>query len=196
MSPSSWASHPPPSQSHPSRLSQSLGFGFPVLYMNSHWLSILHTVIYMFQCYSLISSHPLLPPLCPKCLYLQSSKGKATNNTQQDPHKANSWSFKRNLQARREWQDILIVMRGKNLRTTKITLSSKDIIQIWRRNQKLHRQTKAKRIKHFQTSSSTNAKGTSLDRKHRKGLEKQTPNNKVNRIILINNYPKWCFEVS
>ena len=34
--------------------------------LNSHWLSILHMVIYMFQCYSLKSSHPLLPLLCPK----------------------------------------------------------------------------------------------------------------------------------
>ena len=41
---------------------------------NSHWLSILHTVIRMFQCYSLNSSHPLLPSLCPQlcslCLHL------------------------------------------------------------------------------------------------------------------------------
>ena len=39
----------------------------------------------------------------------------------------------------------------------------------------------------------TNVKGTSLDRKHkRKGLQKQTQNNKVNcnRIIHINNYLK------
>ena len=36
--------------------------------------------------------------------------------------------------------------------------------------QKLYRQTKAKRIQHHQNISSTNAKGSSLDRKHRKGL--------------------------
>ena len=36
---------------------------------NSPWLSILHMVVYMFPCYSLMSSHPLLPLLCPKvCL--------------------------------------------------------------------------------------------------------------------------------
>ena len=28
---------------------------------NSHWLSILHMVMYMFQCYSLNSSHPVYP---------------------------------------------------------------------------------------------------------------------------------------
>ena len=33
---------------------------------NSHWLHILHMVMCVFQCYSLKSSHPLLPPLCPK----------------------------------------------------------------------------------------------------------------------------------
>ena len=27
---------------------------------NSHWLSILHMILYMIQCYSLISSHPYL----------------------------------------------------------------------------------------------------------------------------------------
>ena len=33
---------------------------------NSHWLSILHMVICMFQCYSFKSPHPLLSLLCPK----------------------------------------------------------------------------------------------------------------------------------
>ena len=41
-------------------------------------------------------------------------------------------------------------------------------------------------------SSSTNAKGAFLDRKHRKGLQKNPPKNKVNGngILLINNYLK------
>jgi len=54
--------------------------------------------------------------------------------------------------------------------TTQITIPSKDLIQIFRRNQKLYRQAKAQRIQHHQTRSSTNAKGSSLDRKQRKGL--------------------------
>ena len=43
-----------------------------------------------------------------------------------------------------------------------------------------------------QTSSSTNAKGSSSDRKHRKGLLTRPQNNKVNGngIIIINNYIK------
>ena len=42
------------------------------------------------------------------------------------------------------------------------------------------------------TSSSTNAKGSSLDKKHRKGLQTRTQNNKLNGngIILNNNYLK------
>ena len=40
---------------------------------NSHWLSILHMLMYMFWCHSLNSSYPLLPPLWPQVcsLYLQ-----------------------------------------------------------------------------------------------------------------------------
>ena len=71
------------------------------------------------------------------------------------------------LQAKREWQDIL-KSDEREKPTTKITLSSKDLFQIRRRNQKLYRQAKAERIQHHQTSSSTNAKGSSLDRKHSK----------------------------
>ena len=57
---------------------------------------------------------------------------------------------------------------------------------------KHYRQAKAEIIQHHQTSSSTNAKGSSLDRKHRKGLLTLTQNNKVNGngIILIDNYLK------
>ena len=43
------------------------------------------------------------------------------------------------LQARRVWQDILIVMKEKKV-TTKIILSNKDHIQVQRRNKKLYRQ--------------------------------------------------------
>ena len=101
------------------------------------------------------------------------------------------------LQARWEWQDILEVMKGgkkpKLQITVQITVPSKDLIQIWRRNQKLYRQAKAERIQYHQTSSSTNAKRSPLERKHRKGLWIRTQNNKANDsgIILINNYPKY-----
>ena len=80
------------------------------------------------------------------------------------------------LQAGREWQSILKVMKAegkkkkKKKTTAKVTLPSKDLIQLQRRNQKLYRQAKAESIQHHQASSSTNAKGSSPDRKHRKGL--------------------------
>ena len=51
--------------------------------------------------------------------------------------------------------------------TTRNTLPSKILIQIWRRNQKLSKQAKVKRIHHHQTSFTTNAKGTSLGREHK-----------------------------
>jgi hypothetical protein len=59
--------------------------------------------------------------------------------------------------------------------TTQITLSNKDLIQTQRKNQMLYRQTKARRIPHHKTSSSTNAKGTSLHRKHKKEAYKNKP---------------------
>ena len=45
------------------------------------------------------------------------------------------------LQARREWQDIFKILKGKKS-TTKITLSSKNFIQNWWRNQELFRKAK------------------------------------------------------
>ena len=71
------------------------------------------------------------------------------------------------LKARREWQDIFKVIKGKKL-TTKITLPSKDLIQIQRRNENLYSQEKVKRIQQHQTSFATNAKGTFLGRKHKR----------------------------
>ena len=46
---------------------------------------------------------------------IKSSKGNTTNNTQGDSHKDNSWSFNRNSSGQREWQNILKVMKEKNL---------------------------------------------------------------------------------
>ena len=51
-----------PPTSHPSRLLQSSSLSSLSHTANSHWLSILHMVMYMFPCYSLNLSHPLLPP--------------------------------------------------------------------------------------------------------------------------------------
>ena len=42
-------------------VSQSPGLSFLSYVANSHWLSILHMVVFVFPCYSFHSSHPLLP---------------------------------------------------------------------------------------------------------------------------------------
>ena len=65
ISPASWTSLPPSSLSNPSRLSQSPGLMSLSHIANSHWLAILHIVVYVFPCYSLHCPtlsfhHPLL----------------------------------------------------------------------------------------------------------------------------------------
>ena len=70
------------------------------------------------------------------------------------------------LQARKEWQDILNVMKEKNLQprllyAARISFRYEGEIKSCTHKQKL-------RIQHHQTISPTNAKGSSLDRKHRR----------------------------
>ena len=72
------------------------------------------------------------------------------------------------LQDRREWQDILKVMKEKNLQPRllyPVRISFK-----YEGDTKSFTDKQAERIQHHQTSSSTNAKGSSLDRNHRKGV--------------------------
>ena len=56
MSPPSWTSLPPSTPSQCSRLLQSTGLSSLNHTANSHWLSILYMVLYMFPCYSLYCS--------------------------------------------------------------------------------------------------------------------------------------------
>ena len=72
------------------------------------------------------------------------------------------------LQARKEWQDILKVMKENNLQPrllypARISFKYEEEIKSFTEKQKL-------RIQHHQTSCPTNAKGSSLDRKHKKGV--------------------------
>ena len=67
---------PPPTPSHPSRVSQSAGLSSLCYTANSLWLSVLHMVVYIcFSATLSIFSHPLHPPVCPSvcslclCLY-------------------------------------------------------------------------------------------------------------------------------
>ena len=71
-------------------------------------------------------------------------------------------------------------MKGERKPTIKNTLPSKTHIQIWWRNQKLSRQAKVKRIQHHETSFTTNAKGISLGRKHKR--RKSFTENKLKTI--------------
>ena len=66
------SSHLPP---HPIPLScpREPALGALLHASNLHWSSILHMVIYMFQCYSLISSNPRLLPHTPKVCSLPDS---------------------------------------------------------------------------------------------------------------------------
>ena len=57
---------PPPSPPCPSGLSQSTDSGYPASCIEFTLIIVLHMVMYMFQCYSLKSSHPHLLPLSPK----------------------------------------------------------------------------------------------------------------------------------
>ena len=60
MPPPFLTSFPPPTPSHPSRLSQRPRLSFLSHTANSYWLSILHMIVYMFLCHPLHSSHRLL----------------------------------------------------------------------------------------------------------------------------------------
>ena len=81
------------------------------------------------------------------------------------------------LQARKELQDILKVMKENNLQPrllypSRISFKYEGEIKSFTDKQKLREfsTTIAERIQHHQTSSPTNAKGYSLDRKHIKGV--------------------------
>ena len=68
-----------------------------------------------------------------------------------------------------EWQNILKVTEEENLQP-RLLYPARISFKYEGEIKKLYRQAKAERIQHHQISSSTNAKGTSLDRKHRKGV--------------------------
>ena len=71
------------------------------------------------------------------------------------------------LQARREWQDILRVMKKNNLQP-RLLYPARISFRYEGELKSFTDKQKAERIQHHQTSSSTNAEGSSLERKHRK----------------------------
>ena len=70
----SWTPLPPPSPSHPSGSSRCTSHEYLSHASNLGWRSVSQLTIYMFQCYSLRSSHPHLLPqsskVCSTHLYL------------------------------------------------------------------------------------------------------------------------------
>ena len=100
---------------------------------------------------------------------------KAAREKQQITHKGipkritADFSIK-TLQARREWQDMLKVMKEKNLQPrllypARFSFKYEAEIKSFTDKQKLREFSWFR-----ETSSSKNAKGSSLDKKHRKGL--------------------------
>ena len=81
VSPPSWVCFPSP---HP-RSSQSTRLGSLCNTATSHWLSILHTIVYICLCYFLHLPHSLLNALCPwvhsLCLHLYSFPANRFINT-------------------------------------------------------------------------------------------------------------------
>ena len=98
---------------------------------------------------------------------------KAAREKQQITHKGIPIRITAHLstetfQSRKEWQDILKVMTKKNLQPR--LLYPERISFKYEGENKSFTDKQKQRIQHHQTSSSTNAKGFSLDRKHRKGV--------------------------
>ena len=71
------------------------------------------------------------------------------------------------LQARREWQGIFKVLKGKNLQPRWV-YSARISFQIDWRNQKLFKQGKVKRIEYYQISCITNVKATYIVKKYKR----------------------------
>ena len=65
----SWSPLPPPSISHPFGSSQCTSPEHLSHASNLGWWSVSHLIIYMFQCYSLRSSHPCLLPQSKSLFY-------------------------------------------------------------------------------------------------------------------------------
>ena len=106
-----------------------------------------------------------------------------TNNIQGNSRQAVSWFLSRSSirQKRMAWY---IWSDEREEPTT----PSKTLIQMWWRNQKLSRQAKVKKIQHHQTSFTTNANGTSLNRKYKRRKKRTKNKPKTIMKIVIGSY--------
>ena len=71
------------------------------------------------------------------------------------------------LQAKREWQDILKALKGKNLQP-RLLYPARILFKIDGEIKSFSDKPKVKKIQYHQTSFTTNAKGTFLGRKHKR----------------------------
>ena len=116
-----------------------------------------------------------------------------TNNIQEKFHKVNSWFLSKTLKARREWQDIFKMMKGKNLQPrlpypARISFRFEEEIKTFTDKQKLREFSTTKPAlqqellqegnirEEKDLKELLNAKGTSLGWKH-KGRKRPTKKN-------------------
>ena len=76
---------------------------------------------------------------------------KATNTIQGNPHKVISWFFSRNSAGEKGVAQYNS-SDEREISTTKNTLASRGLIQIWWKHQKIYREAKVKRIQHHQNT--------------------------------------------
>ena len=110
-----------------------------------------------------------------------------TNNIQGNSHKCYQLSSQQKLY-KPEGNSMIYLKWWKKKPTTKNTLPTKILIQIWWRNQKLSKQAKVKRNQHHQTSFTTNAKKTFLGRKHKRRKTPTEDKPKTIKKMVIGSY--------
>ena len=84
------------------------------------------------------------------------------------------------LQARREWQDIFKVLKGKNLQSRLLYLARISFKIDGEKKKKTFQTSKSKRIQYHQTSFTTNVKETYIVKKYNRRKKRSTnlmPNN-------------------
>ena len=97
---------------------------------------------------------------------------KAAREKQQVTYKGNSICLTadlsaESLQARREWQDIFKVLKRKNLQP-RLLYPARILYKIDGEIKSFFRQAKVKRIQYYQTSFTTDVKGTYIVKKYKR----------------------------
>ena len=90
-----------------------------------------------------------------------------THNIQGTPIRLSADFSTETLQVRREWHDIFKVIKEKKLQS-RIRLAAKFSYRFDKEIRTFTDKQKLKRIQHHQASFTTNTKGTSLSRKHKR----------------------------